>query len=91
MTGTCIPAGDYAETKQKVIKLPDDVSGEALELLMQGMHAQEVCSQQMVRTQYAALHGHGTSAVEYMLHCVLTVIPFINDTDWFMNTLWHAA
>ena len=40
--GLAPPAGDYAETKQKTLKLPEDVSADALELLLHGIYAQEV-------------------------------------------------
>ncbi len=42
--GLAFPAGDYAETKQKTLKLPEDVSADALELLLHGIYAQEVGS-----------------------------------------------
>ena len=42
--GLAPPAGDYAETKQKTLKLPEDVSADALELLLHGIYDQEVGS-----------------------------------------------
>lgn len=35
-------AGNYTETNQKVLTLPEDVGGSALELLLQGIYLQEV-------------------------------------------------
>lgn len=35
-------AGDYAETNQTVLNLPEDVGGDALELLLHGVYLQEV-------------------------------------------------
>lgn len=39
-------AGNYAETNQKVLTLPEDVGGNALELLLQGIYLQEVSNAQ---------------------------------------------
>ena len=36
--------GDYAETNETVLTLPEDVGGDALELLLHGIYLQEVCS-----------------------------------------------
>ena len=38
----CTLAGDYAETNQTVLKLPEDVGGDALELLLHGVYLHEV-------------------------------------------------
>ena len=35
-------SGDYAETNQTVLTLPEDVGGDALELLLHGIYLQEV-------------------------------------------------
>ena len=35
-------SGDYAETNQTVLNLPEDVGGAALELLLHGIYLQEV-------------------------------------------------
>ena len=37
-----LSAGNYTETNQKVLTLPEDVGGSALELLLQGIYLQEV-------------------------------------------------
>lgn len=39
---SALTAGNYTETNQKVLTLPEDVGGSALELLLQGIYLQEV-------------------------------------------------
>ena len=59
MPGLAAAAGDYAETKQKTLKLPEDVSADALELLLHGIYAQEVgssCLKACTRMQSSPLH-----------------------------------
>ena len=35
-------AGDYAETRQTVLTLPEDVGGDGLQLLLHGVYLHEV-------------------------------------------------
>lgn len=58
--------GDYAETNQTVLSLPEDVGGEALELLLHGMYLQEVrwfASLLLIGCKLLLSHAHGTMSL----------------------------
>lgn len=59
-----ISAGNYTETNQKVLTLPEDVGGSALELLLQGIYLQEVNFGKLFK---AVQHSH----CDFWLTCSL--------------------